>query len=396
MKKFCVLRVIGISILIAAALNAASFAENERNSITIGEKATIFSKILNEKRTLLVSTPAGYEEDAEVYPVLFLLDGETHFQYVAALAKYLGSIKSVPPMLVVGIQNTDRTRDMTPLSQKPDEIKRFPSHGGAENFLAFITKELAPWLKDNYRTGSYRILAGHSHGGLFVINAMFTDPAAFNAYLSISPSLQWNDQSLVKEADVFFGNTKLPDFSLFLSAGNEGGSLLGGIRKFSGILDEKAPENLAWHFEHMPTESHASVSLRSTQLGLLFIFSDWELSDPMKTYNESGMGAIEQFYEKRDKKYGYNTGVPAHIIIRLIAENAAAGSIDSATDLLFKYYEAVKPPAFFLENLANENRKQGNRGKAIELYRLVLKANPNSQSTKKALTELERTKTEKQ
>ena len=73
------------------------------------------------------------------------------------------------------------------------------------------------------------------------------------------------------------------------------------------------------------------------------------------------MGAIEQFYEKRDKKYGYNTGVPAHIIIRLIAENAAAGSIDSATDLLFKYYEVVKPPAFFLENLANENRKQGNR-----------------------------------
>ena len=223
MKKFYVLRIIGISILIAAALNAASFAEDERNNITIGEKATIFSKILNEKRTILVSTPAGYEEDAEVYPVMFLLDGETHFQYVAALAKYLGSIKSIPPMLVVGIQNTDRTRDMTPLSQKPDEIKRFPSHGGAENFLAFITKELAPWLKDNYRTGSYSILAGHSHGGLFAINAMFTDPAAFNAYLAISTSLQWNDQSLVKEADVFFGNTKLPDFSLFLSAGNEGG-----------------------------------------------------------------------------------------------------------------------------------------------------------------------------
>ena len=99
------------------------------------------------------------------------------------------------------------------------------------------------------------------------------------------------------------------------------------------------------------------------------------------------MGAVEQFYEKRDKKYGYNTGVPKHVIIRIIAESAAAGNIDAASDLLFQYYEAVKPPAFFLENLAGENRKQGNKGKAIELYRMVLKANPDSQTARQALIE---------
>ena len=81
--------------------------------------------------------------------------------------------------------------------------------------------------------------------------------------------------------------------------------------------------------------------------------------------------------------------MPRHVIIRIIAENAAAGKTDAAADLLFQYYEVVRPPVFFLENLAGENLKQENRGKAIELYKLALKADPNSQTAREALEELE-------
>ena len=90
------------------------------------------------------------------------------------------------------------------------------------------------------------------------------------------------------------------------------------------------------------------------------------------------------FYEKRRKKYGCDTGVPRHVIIRIIAENAAAGKTDAAADLLFQYYEVVRPSVFSLENL-----KQENRGKAIELYKLALKADPNCQTAREALEELE-------
>ncbi len=82
--------------------------------ITIGRKVSINSSILNEKRTLYVYLPVGYDNFGnKKYPVAYLLDGGWNFEgfigIVHHLSEALGN-KLLPRMIVIGILNTDRTR----------------------------------------------------------------------------------------------------------------------------------------------------------------------------------------------------------------------------------------------------------------------------------------------
>src|SRR5690606_13046032 len=106
-------------------------------------------------------------------------------------------------VFVVAIHNTDRGSDLTTPTSVQREIATFPTNGGADRFLRMLREELIPWVDANYRTNSYKILVGHSLGGLFTINTLITEPDAFDAYVAISPNLQWNEQDLVKRAEVF-------------------------------------------------------------------------------------------------------------------------------------------------------------------------------------------------
>src|SRR5882672_3395991 len=84
-------------------------------AITIGKKERLFSKVLNEERELWVYLPRSYNQSSDTYPVLYLLDGASHFEHVAALVEYLSNNLRIPQTIVVAIPNTDRVRDFTPL-----------------------------------------------------------------------------------------------------------------------------------------------------------------------------------------------------------------------------------------------------------------------------------------
>ena len=376
------------SLYLGMALIGASSAQEDSNQIVIGEELKIFSDTLGEERSILVGKPASYEQGNESYPIMIVLDGGAHFHYTTGLTKYLASNQFIPELLVIAVQNTDRNRDLTPPSQVPREIEGLPTHGGATNFQTFLADELLPWIDENYRTRPYKILAGHSFGGLFAINSLVTRPELFDAYIAISPSLQWNDQRLVDRAEAFFDNTAKLDASLFMTVGNEGNGLLGGVRKLSGVLDEKAPSGFDWHFEHMPLETHGSVPQRSTYQGLEFVFANWYLRNPDEFYSKYGMDAIEQFYETGDNKYGYERGVPSSTLLNIIARLANSGQIGEANDLLLRRKDTLQAPAGFYEFIASTNREAGNKQQAIELYRLALATNPGSQASKQALTDL--------
>lgn len=376
------------SLCLGIALISASSAQDNSNQIVIGEELKVFSNILNEERTILVGKPASYEQGDESYPIMIVLDGDAHFHYTTGLTEYLANNQFIPELLVIAVQNTDRTRDLTPPSQVQREMEGFPSQGGAENFQTFIADELLPWVEENYRTHPYKILAGHSFGGLFAINSLVTRPEVFDAYIAISPSLQWNDQRLVDRAETFFDNTPKLDASLFMTVGNEGNGLLGGVRKLSGVLDEKSPSGFDWHFEHMPLETHGSVPQRSTYQGLEFIFANWFLRNPDEFYSKFGMDAVEKFYAIGDKKYGYERGIPTTTLLNIIAQLANSGEIGEATDLLLLSKHSIQAPAGFYEFIASANREAGDEHKAIELYRYALAANPGSQTSKQALTDL--------
>ena len=186
------------------------------NLISFGEIDSLQSKNLNELREIWVHIPKSFNTSRESkYPVLYLLDGDAHFYSVSGMVRQLSVINGntiLPEMIIVGIPNTDRARDLTPTYVKSD-----PTSGGGEKFLDFIEKELIPYIDKKYPTINHRTLVGHSIGGLAVVNTLINRPQLFNNYLAIDPSLWWDNQTLLKKADSVFNQTKFNGKSLYVA-----------------------------------------------------------------------------------------------------------------------------------------------------------------------------------
>ena len=165
------------AVLFLFAVSTAPAAE----PITIGETVTIRSDIMDEERTLLVSTPPGYEQSGQSYPVLYMTDGDTHLTHTRGTVDFLVRNGLMPPVIIVGVTNTDRTRDLSPTNATTTNddgtVREFPTSGGASNFLDFFERELSPYIDSHYRTLPYRLFSGHSFGGLFALAKKHTDPA---------------------------------------------------------------------------------------------------------------------------------------------------------------------------------------------------------------------------
>lgn len=148
-------------ILIVLGYASNVLAETPR-SITIATEYDLHSKVLNEELYIDVALPTGYESSDAKYPVLYLLDGTDNLGHVIGSTEVLTRTGSIPPSIIVGINNTNRIRDFTPSS-----VDDVPYSGGGPKFLKFISSELIPYIESHYRTHPYRVLEGHSLGGLF-------------------------------------------------------------------------------------------------------------------------------------------------------------------------------------------------------------------------------------
>jgi uncharacterized protein len=168
--------------------------------------------------------------------------------FATALTTFLAANNRVPGLIVVAIENTDRNRDLTTPTQ--NEVQGMSS-GGADRFLQFLREELIPWTDDNYRTVPYRILLGHSLGGFFAIHALFSQPQTFDAYIAISPSVQWGDQHAVQHAETFLDATEQLNATLYMAVANEGGTLLSGMRRLAALFDERPRRGFRWAFEQL-------------------------------------------------------------------------------------------------------------------------------------------------
>jgi uncharacterized protein len=177
------------------------------------ERLVVHSNVLKEDRVIWVRVPAAVAGSKAAYPVLYLTDAGSHLNEIGSTIDFLVEHDRMPPVIVVGIANTDRNRDLTPTHadiKSPDGrvIVAMPTSGGADRFLDFIQNELVPEIEKRYPTQSFRIFAGHSLGGLLAIHALITRPNLFNAYIAVSPSLQWDDAKTLHQAQQFFANQK--------------------------------------------------------------------------------------------------------------------------------------------------------------------------------------------
>lgn len=258
MKLSCKLPFSLLTILFASSM---IFSQPKGEDIIIGQSFSLTSKVLNEERPYQVYVPEDYDEDGAPISVLYVLDGNGHFHHTTGVVSFLKRNGRIPNLMVVAIPNTDdRTRALTPpIHVDQDALKNMPTAGGADNMLSFIKDELIPHIEGAYNTSPYRILIGHSFGGIFAVHTLLSEPELFDAYISISPSMWWDDQNLVTQADSFLQDKPDLDVFFYMTMGNEDGPMLGGAMKLAALFEESEIPNFKWDFNVMDDETHGSI-----------------------------------------------------------------------------------------------------------------------------------------
>jgi len=382
--QYCFKFLLAIS-LVTVAIRSHAQAGGE--PVVIGKKFQIHSKVLNETRSLLIATPEGYDQETDRYPVLYLLDGDENFVHTVGIVRFLAESERIPPMLVVAIGNTERTRDLTPRTEVDTEIRFHPKHGGADAFLQFISGELIPYVDQHYRTRPYKVLVGHSVGGLFAVYALTSNPKLFNAYIAIDATLSWNNRAVLSRVETLFKNTRELMSDLYISATDESRPALGAVYRLCGILDERAPRGFRWTFKQMPGETHTSIPHQSIYSGLDTIFDGWHLANLLKLYDEGGLAAIHRHFAEGGRRYGYDRKTPAFTISLVVAALMARDRLEEAGSVLQHDPKTYPPRWNQLDALARAYAQRGDNKQAIHYYELSLKTNPNNEWARKKLKE---------
>jgi len=231
-----------------------------KSKLSIGDKIEIESKILNEKRTLNIYLPHGYSKDSiKKYPVIYLLDGsiDEDFIHISGLVQF-GSfswINILPETIVVGISNIDRKRDFTFPTVVKEHIKEFPTTGKSEKFIKFIEKELQPFIAENYNTTSEKTLIGQSLGGLLATEILFKKPDLFTNYIIISPSLWWNEESLLAYTPTVYKTKK----TIYVAVGKEGKIMEREAKALYEKLEKIKKKNTSLYFSLFKKQNHGDV-----------------------------------------------------------------------------------------------------------------------------------------
>jgi predicted alpha/beta superfamily hydrolase len=356
---------------LAVLLLIASAAIAQPNTGTV-KRLAIKSAVLGEERIILVRTPVGYETNKESYPVLYMTDGDAHIGHTASTVDWLTRNGRMSDLIVVGVTNTDRTRDLTPvkstLKNAAGELQ-FPTSGGSDNFLKFFETELIPQIEKEYRVKPYRILAGHSLGGLFAIHSMITKPGLFNSYIAVSPSLQWENKEALKRIADFLKNQKEMNVTLFVSLGNEPGAIGESFDSLKEMLSKTNIKGFEWEAERWTDEDHGSVVLRSHYFGLRKVYDGWQAPrDPATGAVSGGLKGAEEHYKKLSERFGYSIPLPENLINQIGYQYLAAGQPEDAIGTFKLNVERYPASANVYDSLAEAYERGGRIDLAEPLY----------------------------
>ncbi len=259
------------ALLIAAALLAAagssasaqgdSTLADPASPLAIGETFTLRSEALGETRRINVYAAPGYGASPDTpLPVLYMPDGGIgeDFLHVAGLVQVSVGNGTMRPFLLVGIENTQRRRDLTGPTGNPEDRAIAPQVGGSAEFRRFIRTELMPEIRRRYRTTGETGIVGESLAGLFVVETFLLEPDLFDTYIAFDPSLWWDDQKLVNEAGERLRAGAGRPRTLYL-ASSEQGEITEVTQRLAAVLEQSAVPAVRWHYEPMPDETHATI-----------------------------------------------------------------------------------------------------------------------------------------
>lgn len=245
--------------------------------ITIGDHIELKSSILNETRELNIYLPQGYSEDlSKNYPVIYLLDGALNedFIHISGIVQFgaFSWINMIPESIVVGVANVDRKRDFTFPSQIELDRQEFPTAGKSEKFISFLQMELQPFVDKTYRTTSVKTIIGQSFGGLLATEILFKNPNMFDNYIIVSPSLWWDDESLLGLQPISYNSKK----SIYIAVGKEGEVMERTARELFEKLKYHKNENTNLSFDFFKDKTHGDALHIAVYNAFINIFKSTE------------------------------------------------------------------------------------------------------------------------
>ena len=250
-----------VLLLLCLVGSPSAQAQNQPAPLSIGQTFTLASTALGETRRINVYLPPAYADSAAApLPVLYMPDGglAEDFIHVAGLLQVLIGNGSMRPFILVGIENTQRRRDLTGPTTDPEDKKIAPQVGGSAAFRTFIRTELMPAIRQRYRSSAETAIVGESLAGLFVIETWLLEPALFNTYLAFDPSLWWNKGQLVSQADKVLRAYSGPAKTVYIASSRDN-EKIPESRRFETTLKSAAKSPIKWYYQPMPQETHATI-----------------------------------------------------------------------------------------------------------------------------------------
>jgi predicted alpha/beta superfamily hydrolase len=389
------IKMINFLIALMAIFQVASAQETE--DLMSDTKQSLYSDILNEERGFWVSLPDSYFQDGnsyKEYPLLIVLDGDSHFNTTSTMVRYMSSDRyrswKAPEMIVVGIQNVDRRRDYTP--EKIITVRENNS-GGGEKFLQFLEKELIPHLEQNYRTTPYRILFGHSLSGLLATHAYMKEESLFHAFIAVDPSFgTWDAETMDQKLDTL---TQKPfDRYIYFATANWGKRNFSNrdrhLRLFEA-LNSKSEKDFHAKLEYFENESHSSVPLIAFHNGFSAIFKGYDIS-----YRDvDSPSHLENHFAEISERLSWEFLPPESLVnqlgyskLRSREDDEKAKSIDYFIMNTKNYPESHNA----YSSLGEGYEVLGERSQAVENYTKSLMLYPENEYVKNKLLDLKKKK----
>lgn len=399
------------SIILTSFCLISALNGQENNEIVIGKIEQINSKILNEDRKIWIHVPDSNLQGGVIfakkkYPVVYLLDGDDHFTQMVGIIDGLSRQNLCPKMIVVGIQNTNRTRDLSPskAEPKPPYIPKemAENSGGGANFMAFIEKELMPYIDTNYPTEPYKMFVGHSFGGLTTMNTLVETPNLFNSYISIDPAMHWNDRKLLKKIKKITFDKQYANKSLYLAIANSmkkgmdtlsvrkdttfASEHMNALLDLNDILKKDNQNHLSYKATYYPNDNHGSVPLIAEYDALRYIFSfyhlDIDIEDLMNPETKV-FELVQNHYKQLSSKFGIEKK-PSEELMNNLGYGLMSTQQFKKAEQFFKLNTTNYPESFnAFDSLGDLYVAKGDKQKAIESFKKSVALNKDSYSKPK-------------
>lgn len=353
-------------ILFAISINAQKKSVSEPITLEIGNHYRMQSTILNEERSLLIHLPNNYENSEKKYPVIYVLDGNNHFQHATNAVALLVENERMPESIIVAIPNNQGTRGRD-LARKRD------------NFKQYIKDEVTTFIEKNYRTTNNKTIFGHSMAGAFVLNYLATESSLFDNYIAASPVIQIFDSELLGKFNKLFEMEEILNKSLYFTLTDkvaEGERATTALNKFVEILKNEAPKSLDWKYNFIESQVHMTTPYLTMYEGLSKVFSDYQ--SPRYTSFENfnkrgGINNLKTYYANRAKKYQTSKEIPNRTLRQVAYILLDDGKIEMSIKLFEENVKNYPQSAIAYKALGDAYETNNDNKNALKAYQKAVK-----------------------